>query len=265
MGETGWDSIIRRVRDGCGVEPYHVEDAALIYCCDNRLILPLLERGSVDLVLTDPPYGIGFSKYESHIDSENGYIEWLWPTIATSEQSVADGWCVVFQAAKRVLHWSSWFPRQWRLMALPKSFGQILPSPIQARTDYALFWRLGEPSWPEYGSHNKTFFRDWFLSDDASRTHGTGEYARWPHPCPRPLDLMRYLVQCFARPGSTILDPFLGSGTTAVAAKQLGRRCIGIEIEEKYCAIARDRLRQEVLPLEPDAPQPTQAAFPVTE
>lgn len=67
------------------------------------------------------------------------------------------------------------------------------------------------------------------------------------HPTQKPVALMAYLANTYSNQGDIILDPFLGSGTTAVAAKQLGRNYIGIEISEKYCKIANDRLRQDIL------------------
>jgi site-specific DNA-methyltransferase (adenine-specific) len=68
-----------------------------------------------------------------------------------------------------------------------------------------------------------------------------------PHPTTKPERLMRDLVGLFTDPGDLILDPFMGSGTTLRAAKDLGRRAIGIEIEERYCEIAAKRMAQEVL------------------
>ena len=67
------------------------------------------------------------------------------------------------------------------------------------------------------------------------------------HPCQKPEPLLRYLVNRASNRDQLILDPFMGSGTTLRAAKDLGRRAIGIEIEERYCEIAANRLRQEVL------------------
>lgn len=71
--------------------------------------------------------------------------------------------------------------------------------------------------------------------------------ARIGHPCPRPLNTVMYIVENYSVSRETILDPFAGSGTTLVAAKRLGRKAIGIEISEKYCRIAIDRLRQREL------------------
>ena len=67
------------------------------------------------------------------------------------------------------------------------------------------------------------------------------------HPCEKPLKMLQDIVVSCSRADAVVLDPFMGSGTTLVAAKQLGRRAIGIEIEEKYCEIAVARLSQEVL------------------
>lgn len=73
------------------------------------------------------------------------------------------------------------------------------------------------------------------------------EWKKAPHPTTKPLKLMSELMRLFSNEDELILDPFMGSGTTLRAAKDLGRKAIGIEIEEKYCEIAAKRLSQEVL------------------
>lgn len=70
-----------------------------------------------------------------------------------------------------------------------------------------------------------------------------------PHPCSFPDELPRRCIVATTDPGDLVLDPFAGSGTTLVVARQLGRRAIGIEIEERYCEIAAQRLAQAALPL----------------
>jgi len=67
------------------------------------------------------------------------------------------------------------------------------------------------------------------------------------HPCPKPIRWVTWLTSMVSQEGETVLDPFMGSGTTLRAARDLGRKAIGIEIEERYCEIAARRLDQAVL------------------
>jgi DNA modification methylase len=69
------------------------------------------------------------------------------------------------------------------------------------------------------------------------------------HPTQKPIALLKDLISLFTDPGDTILDPFAGSGTTLVAARDLGRKAIGIELDPRWCAVAKKRLSQNLLPL----------------
>lgn len=192
----------------------------------------------VDAVVTDPPYGVDF-KYESHSDKPGDYETTIIPRLFEAEPLLsAQGVMCVFQSAVHAPRWATWFPREWRPVAITKGFVQMRAGFVTAATDYALIWFPNDrpktkPDWqPEPA-------RDWFYSGETAIPRTGPERG---HPCPRPLDMMRYLVSILCPPESTILDPFMGSGTTGVAAIKLGRKFLGIEIEPKYFDIACRRL-----------------------
>jgi hypothetical protein len=147
------------------MKPYYEHAGITIYHGDCREVLPQLLE--CDVVLTDPPYGIGYTKYESHNDCPEEYPDLMREIIPLLENRLRDGWMCVFQAAKTAPHWSDWFGKQWRPLALPKTFVQILPGlgPTWA-TDYALLWPIGEPI-------QRAKSRDWFVCEtsDMSKRH----------------------------------------------------------------------------------------------
>ena len=227
------------------MKPYYEHTGITIYHGDCREILPTLPR--CDLLLTDPPYGVGSNYGNGYSDSHAGYGAFLTEWLPLAEM-ITDR-CAVFQSARNVTWWDTWFrPRAYRLIAIPKLFVQWnAKSEFQWATDYVLYWRPGAESPNSLSADDKTHEalnvpRDFFVSSDSCRVG-----MRPDHPCPRPMDAMRFLVDTISEPSQLILDTFMGSGTTLVAAKNLGRRAIGIEIEEKYCEIAAKRMAQEVM------------------
>lgn len=211
---------------------------ATLYLGDCREIAANL--APVDAVVTDPPYGVGFD-YESHDDAPSAYGEIIVPRVLACEPLLTShGMMCVFQSASHAPRWAGWFPREFRPVALTKAFVQMRAGFITSATDYALIWFPNErpktqPEWQPNGA------RDWFYSPETAIPRSGPERG---HPCPRPLDMMRYLVSMFCPPRSTILDPFMGSGTTGAAALRLGRKFIGIEIEPKYFDIACRRMEE---------------------
>ena len=214
------------------LKPYYDHKGITIYHGDCREILPDLPR--VDLVLTDPPYGIDY-KYLSYEDTRENLLEIIkvaLPLIREAAPRVAI-FCGVnnlsfYPAARWVLAW------HWKGTNTYGKYGYNQWQPILC-----------------YGKDIKGFGSvNGVLKSDAFRFEGGNcdEVKDFKHhPCPKNIGVMKRLCARLSFEGETILDPFMGSGTTLRAAKDLGRKAIGIEIEEKYCEIAAKRLAQEVL------------------
>jgi DNA modification methylase len=221
----------------CNRWPCVCRDGQTIIHGDCREVLPLLDP--VDLVLTDPPYGIGYSGYISHNDNPDEYPALLCHVISESNRLVKDGGCCVFwQTMLNAGMWHQWFPRGYRIFAALKNFTQYRPTNMQYGWDPVIVWTKGKPI-----RKVPAGYRDYHIGNTAKYVAQESN----GHPCPRPYDTVAYLVGMLSDTTQTVLDPFLGSGTTLRACKDLGRRGIGIEIEERYCEIAANRLRQEVL------------------
>uniref|UniRef100_A0A6M3IH58 Putative methyltransferase n=1 Tax=viral metagenome TaxID=1070528 RepID=A0A6M3IH58_9ZZZZ len=211
---------------GSMIEPYYDHKGITIFHGDCREILPTLEADSVDLVLTDPPYNVGVEYGKETDDQRNDYRLWcaswffycrrLASTIALTPGIV------------NLVHWYLLDPPNWLLCwHKPAAMGR---SPVGfCNWEPVCLWGSGHNSGVDVFTAPIVVRRD------------TGN-----HPCPKPISWAKNLIQLLSEDGC-ILDPFVGSGTTLRAAKDLGRRAIGIEIEERYCEIAAERLRQEVL------------------
>jgi DNA modification methylase len=225
------------------VKPYYEDEASgiTIYCADCRDVLPL----QASLVLTDPPYGISLANHA--VGKERSSMDW---TIhGDGDQSlgvdvIASLSCPVIAFASPMKPW----PGIWR-QHLVWEKGEH----VSGGGDPATCWK---PSW-ELIQVRATGILNGARDGAVLRFPADKEDYRY-HPTPKPLALLRYLIQKTTDLEDVILDPFMGSGSVLVAAKQMGRKAIGVEIEERYCQIAVERLRQSVLDLQPAAPEPTQ-------
>ena len=224
------------------MKPYYDHAGITIYHGDCRDILPHV---TADVVVTDPPYGVRFEgKATKHTTIKTGgYIGVDDGEVGPSVVSMAIalvGRGAVFTGNQRAFAYPP--PDDIGCVYCPSGAGI-------GRWGFTLFHPV-----LFYGKRpSSALFPSSMQSFETSEQCG--------HPCPKPTGWMRWLVKLVSLETDTILDPFMGSGTTLVAAKQLGRKAIGIEIEERYCEIAVKRLAQEVLPLTTQEPVPVQAAL----
>jgi DNA modification methylase len=213
------------------MKPYYQDSAVTIYHGDCREIVPML--GRFDLLLTDPPYGIGY-KYDSYDDSEENLIDLIAiaivPAIAISDRAIIfSGVSCAFLYPRPI--WICSYT--WDTTATFGACGYNQHQPV-------LF----------YGKDLQGFGNiNGITKSDVLRFSGGFSVDKNGHPCPKPIAVIKRFVVRFSNEGQIIFDPFAGSGTTGLAAKELGRKAVLIEREEKYCEIAAKRMSQEILPL----------------
>lgn len=205
--------------------------------------LRTLPSDSVDACVTDPPYGIGFDYGGAHKDEPTGYIEWLWPIIEECERVVRPGGAmIVWQSGSRMRLLSSWFPRDWRLFIAAKNFVQIRKTTMQHSYDPVLvWWKPGGAPWSA-----GTLSRDFHVADTTPQGRKKHDDYVDGHPCPRPQHQVKHIIEQWVPLGGTVLDPFMGSGTTAVAAMRSGRAWMGAEKHPDYCALTWRRVMREM-------------------
>jgi DNA modification methylase len=221
------------------MEPYYADDLVTLFLGDCREVADWL---SADVLVTDPPYGVnlgvakdtragqhGLAKksYDVYEDTYDNFVRVICPVIEHSLAMTTRG--AVFSGP--------------HLQELPKASavgGIYCPS------------GSGRHSWGF-----KTFLPVLFYGTAPALNKGarpnvlqsTAVAEKNGHPCPKPLPWMRWLVDLASMPGEVVLDPFAGSGTTLLAAKELGRKAVGVEISERYAEKAAQRLSQGVLDL----------------
>jgi len=210
-----------------------------LICGDCLEVLPTLETGSVNAVITDPPFGIDF-KYNGYKDNPCEYEELMCTFVTQVNRLLHDGYAFVWQAMLQCKNWHKWFPGEYRIFAGLKNFVQFRPIPIQFSWDPIIFWKVGNPKLIPIAGH-----RDYHIGNTARYVAEKS----CGHPCPRPQNTVEYIVNLVTLPSDTILDPFMGSGTTGLACVKLNRNFIGIEISEEYFKIAEKRIKEAQMQL----------------
>jgi site-specific DNA-methyltransferase (adenine-specific) len=234
------------------VIPYYEHAGITIYHADCRDVFSFVQA---DALVTDPPYGINLGAcsgtggnhgmlhdaYASYDDSYENFVGVIVPRL-----------CAAMAVVTRSLVWTGPHIHE---QPKPDAIGGVYCPAGAGRHGWGFKQFLpvllyGAAPDLHLGAKVPTVIRSQELPDKISKLH----------PVPKPLGWMRWSIKLASREGETILDPFMGSGTTLRAAKDLGRRAIGIDIEERYCELAVKRLSQEVLFGAPEPVRPAKCA-----
>lgn len=207
------------------MKPYYERAGITVYHGDCRDVLPTLPK--VDLVLTDPPYGIGYVPYHEGAQQ--------FAPLAGDQFPFDPAHLLCINASEWIIWGGNNFAN-----SLPKGGWLCWDKRVSEAAD-KMHGSPFELAWCSRTSLYKIFR---IQHGGAINADGTG--VRRKHPTQKPIGLMAGCIAIFPE-SFLVLDPYMGSGTTLVAAKNLRRQAIGIEIEERYCEIAAERLSQDLL------------------
>jgi site-specific DNA-methyltransferase (adenine-specific) len=258
------------------VTPYYQEDGITIYHGDCRDVLAFIPNASIDMVFTSPPYNLGGAPwphlghwktgdspggkskwrngsdgsggvtYASHVDSmpHAEYVAWQRQILGFLWNALSTHGAIFYNHKPRVIGGKLWLPLELnpdlplRQIVVWARSGGLNFNPTAYVPTHEWIMIFAKPDFRLRDKGASGVGDVWSITQELNSDH----------PAPFPLALpLRALETTNAR---TVLDPFMGSGTTVRAAKDMGLKAIGIEKEEKYCEIAVNRLRQQVLGLE---------------
>jgi site-specific DNA-methyltransferase (adenine-specific) len=233
------------------MKPYYEHNGITIYHGDCREILPTLPDEIIDLTLTSPPYNLGndhhtgSKRHNSYDDNmpEPEYQEWQRDILDVIFSKTSPQGSLLYNHKNRIKSGLAITPYSWLLKTKwllkqeivwfnrSQNFDKVRFYPMTER----VYWMAKSPKTILSNTINHHDLFEWA----AEGTSGS-------HTRAFPTQMAIDLVSCFPD-AKTILDPFAGSGTTLVAAKILGRKAIGCELDERWCELAARRLQQEIL------------------
>jgi DNA modification methylase len=223
--------------------PYYADDLVTIYHGDSREIVTSLDR--VDAVITDPPFFMPAAHFQSRVKWQRS-----WGDVSILGTFWAATLDLLLPRLKETGHlvtfcngdsYPVFYPEMYRRFDILKCLvwdkGHVGLGRIwRHQHELAIAARWPE-SFVDIGGK---------LYSDVIKVKATPPADR-DHPVEKPTALLREVIEPITPRGGSILDPFMGGGTTLLAARDLGRRAIGIEIEERYCEVAARRLAQGML------------------
>lgn len=219
------------------MNPYYQDDSVTLYHADCFDVMREMVTYSVPLIVTDPPYGINENNKKnlsrSGLAKPKDYGDFEWDKQPLDKKYFYE----IFRVSLNQII----FGGNYYTAYLSGSSCWLVWDKDNGQTEFADC----ELAWTSFQTAVRKFRWRWSGFRQEDMKHKETRF----HPTQKPLPLMKWVLANYSQPEDIILDPFMGSGTTLVAAKELGRRAIGIDKSKKYCDIAIERLRQECLPI----------------